>query len=139
MFIFFTSFVLQPTTAKGNSKILIHNIFFNSFEFTTLSGNITDSISDTFIKFGILKDFVNPKPYPKSNVYTKNFDNFHSNKSKQALHKINWINEILKNGNDINEIFYMFYKTLSEMVHHAMYHFMRHQKRKSFTVEIIDK
>ena len=104
-----------------------------------MSGNITDSISDTFIKFGILKDFVNPKPYPKSNIYTKSFDNFHSNKSKQALHKINWINEILKNGNDINEIFYMFYKTLSEMVHHVMYHFMRHQKRKSFTVEIIDK
>ena len=70
---FFTSLVLQPTMANGKSKTLIHNIFFNSFEFTTLSGNITDSISDTFIKFSILKDFVNPKPPPNSNVYTKNF------------------------------------------------------------------
>ena len=29
---------------------------------------------------------------------------------------IDWINEILKNGNDINEIFDIFYKTLSEIV-----------------------
>ena len=27
----------------------------------------------------------------------------------KTLHKINWINEILKNGNDINGIFYIFY------------------------------
>ena len=32
------------------------------------------------------------------------------------MRKIDWINEILKNGNDINEIFDIFYKTLSEIV-----------------------
>ena len=32
------------------------------------------------------------------------------------MRKIDRINEILKNGNDINEIFYILYKTLSEIV-----------------------
>ena len=32
------------------------------------------------------------------------------------MRKIDWVNEILKNGNDINEIFDTFYKTLSEIV-----------------------
>ena len=34
------------------------------------------------------------------------------------MRKIDWINEILKNGNDINEIFDIFYKTFSEIVDH---------------------
>ena len=32
------------------------------------------------------------------------------------MRKIDWVNEILKNGDDINEIFDIFYKILSEIV-----------------------
>ena len=34
---------------------------------------------------------------------------------KKDLRKIDWINEILKNGNDVNEILDILYKTLSEI------------------------
>ena len=88
--------------------------FFNSFEFTTLSGNITDSISDLLIQFVILENFVTSKPPPKTNMYKRNFDNFYSHKLKDYLRKIDWVNEILKNGNDTNEILDTFNKTLSE-------------------------
>ena len=109
---------LYATCSK--SKTIIENIFFNSFEFTTLSGNITHSISDHLIQFVILGDFITPKPLPKTNLYKRNFDKFDNNKLKEDFGKIDWINEILKNGNDINEIFDIFYKTLSEIVdHHA--------------------
>ena len=67
------------------------------------------------IKFVILEDFITPKPLPKTNPCKRNFDKFDNNKLKEDLHKIDWINEILKN-NDINEIFDIFYKTLSEIV-----------------------
>ena len=113
---FFTPIVFQPTKVTDKSKTLIDNIFFNSFEFTTLSGNITHSISDHLIQFVILEDFITPKPLPKTNLYKRNFDKVDNNKLKEDLHKIDWINEILKNGNDINEIFDIFYKTLSEIV-----------------------
>ena len=103
-----------------NQKLNTDNIFFNIFEFTTLSGNVTHSISDHLIQFVILEDFITPKPLPKTNLYKRNFDKFDNNKLKEDLRKIDWINEILKNGNDINEIFDIFYKTLSEIVdHHA--------------------
>ena len=74
-------------------------------------------ISDHLIQFVILEDFMTPKPLPKTNMYKRNFDKFDNNKLK-GLHKIDWINEILKNSNDINEIFDIFYKTLSEIVDH---------------------
>ena len=49
-------------------------------------------------------------------MYKRNFGNFYSHKLKDYLRKIDWVNEILKNGNDTNEIFDTFYKTLSEIV-----------------------
>ena len=75
-----------------------------------MSGNVTHSISDHLIQFVILEDFMTPKPLPKTDMYKRNFDKFDNNKLK-GLHKIDWINEILKNSNDINEIFDIFYKT----------------------------
>ena len=110
---FFMPLVLQPTRVTDKSKTLIDN-FFDSFEFTTLPGNITHSISDYLIQFVILEDFITPEPTPKTNIYKRNSDNFDSNKLKEDLHKIDWVNEILKNGNDITEIFDTFYKTLRE-------------------------
>ena len=99
-----------------NQRTLIYKNFFNSFEFTTLSGTITHSISDHLIQFVILEDFITPKPLPETNLYKINFDKFDNNELKEDLRKIDWINQILKNGNDINEISDIFYKTLSEIV-----------------------
>ena len=99
---FFTPLVLQPTRVTGKLKTLIDNFFFNSFEFTTLSGNIMHSISDHLIQFVILEDLITPKPFPKTylyeNLYKRNFDRFDNNKLKKDLCKIVWINKILKNG-----------------------------------------
>ena len=109
---FFTPLVLQPTMVTDKSKILIDKFFFNSFEFTTLSGNITLSISDPLIQFVILENFITPNPFPKTDLYKRNFDKFDNNILKEDLRKIDWINKILKNGNDINEIFNTFTKLL---------------------------
>ena len=128
---FLTQLVLQSTRVTDKSKTLIDNIFFNSFEFTALSGNITHSISDHLIQFVILEDFITPKPLPKNNLYQKNFDKFDNNKLKEDLRKIDWINEILKNGNDINEIFDIFYKALSEIVDRHAPLTKSHQKRRT--------
>ena len=81
--------VLQPARVTDKSKTQIDNIFFNGFEFTTLSGNITHSVSDHLIQFVILEDFITPKPPPKTNIYKRNFDNSNSNELKEDLCKIN--------------------------------------------------
>ena len=84
----------SSATYKGYWQIKISNQKYFFFKSTTLSGNITHSIFDHLIKFVILEDFITPKPPPESNVYNRNF--FKSNKLKEDLHNIDWINEILK-------------------------------------------
>ena len=78
---------------------------------STLSGNITHSISD---------------------LYKRNFEKFDNNKLKEHLLKIDWINEILKNGDGINKIFATFYKSLNEIVD-------RHAPLTKATKKALDK
>ena len=102
------------------SKTLIDNIFFNSFEFTTISGNITHSISDHLIQFVILEDFIKLSSPCKSNTYKRNFRNFDRNKLKEDFYKVDLDKVILENDNNINDAFNGFYKTLTEILdHHA--------------------
>ena len=81
-----------------------------------MSCKITLSIYEHLIQFVFLEDFIAPKPPPRANLHKRNFDNFGSNKLKEDLRKIESFNEVLKNGNDINEIFNIFYETPSEIV-----------------------
>ena len=83
-----------------------------------MSGKIAHSIPGQLIQFVILEDFITPKPLSKTNVYKRSFDKFDNNNLKEDLNKIYWINEMLKNGNDINEIFGIVYKTPNEIVYH---------------------
>ena len=43
---FLAPYILQPTRLAKNSKTLIDNIFLNSIEFNTFSGNLTSQILD---------------------------------------------------------------------------------------------
>ena len=80
MLIFFSRLVLQPTRVKEKLKTLIDNIFFNSFEFNTVTGYITHSISDHLTQFVILEDFKKPPSPCKSKTYERNFKNLDRNK-----------------------------------------------------------
>ena len=120
MLIFFSLLILQTTRVTEKSKTLVDNIFFNSFEFTTISGSITHSISDHLIQFVILEDFVKPSSPCKPNTYKRNFKNFDRNKLKKDFYKIDWDKVVHENDNNINGTFNSFYKTLTEILdHHA--------------------
>ena len=56
---FFTPFVLQPTRLQ--SKTLIDNIFFNSLEYLTNSGNLLIELSDHLIQFLLIEGYVKKK------------------------------------------------------------------------------
>ena len=112
--------ILQLIRVTEKSKTLIDNIFFNSLEFTTISGNISHSISDHLIQFVILEDFKEPSSPCKSNTYKQNFRNFKRNKLKENFCKISWDKVIHKNDNNINGAFInSFYKTLTEILDHC--------------------
>ena len=53
---FLTPFILQPTRLK--SKTLIDNIFLNTIEYPSYSGNLTIQLSDHLFQFVILEGFL---------------------------------------------------------------------------------
>ena len=54
---FFVPYIQQPTRVVGSSATLIDNIFVNSVEFVTVSGNLLCQLADHLLQFLVLKDF----------------------------------------------------------------------------------
>ena len=63
---FFAPCILQPT--RPISKTLIDNIFINSVEYPSHSGNLTIQISDHLLQFVILEGFFKELVPPKINI-----------------------------------------------------------------------
>ena len=113
---FFLPFILQPTRVTEHSKTLIDNIFFNSLEYNSCSGNITVQISDHLFQFLILKDFKKADPNVKCNLYKHDYSFFNKDELQCDLLQINWQNFITTRNRSFNENFYEFFKTLESII-----------------------
>ena len=71
---FFTPYILQPTRLA--SKTLIDNIFFNSLEYHSFSGNLLYELSDHLTQFLLLECFVKERCLPKTVMQKKDFEKF---------------------------------------------------------------
>ena len=85
---FFTPYVLQPT--RLHSKTLIDNIFFNSLEFTSNSGNLLIEISDHLIQFLILEGFAKEINLPEINLVKRDLRNFNEREFEEIVLNMNW-------------------------------------------------
>ena len=90
--------ILQPTRLK--SMTLIDNIFLNSIEYPSFSGNLTVQLADHLFQFVILEGFYKDLTPKKSNVYERNFRNFSEQEFNDEMKNSNW-NLILKT--DLND------------------------------------
>ena len=89
---FMTPFVLQPSRLK--SKTLIDNIFLNSLEYSSFSGNLLYELSDHLTQFLVLEGFVKERCIPEINMFKRNYKNFHEAEFEEIVIKgIDW-NEI---------------------------------------------
>ena len=84
---FFTPYVLQPT--RLTSKSLIDNIFFNSLEYQSYSGNTLIQIADHLIQFLIL-GFIQERSIPKINLFKRDFSDFNDDEFRKEVNQINW-------------------------------------------------
>ena len=85
---FFTPFILQPTRLQ--SKTLIDNIFFNSLEYQSNSGNLLIEISDHLIQFLILEGFTKEKNLPEFNFMKRDLRNFNNREFEETLSNFDW-------------------------------------------------
>ena len=97
---FFTPFILQPT--RLHSKTLIDNIFFNSSEYQSVSGNLIIEISDHLIQFLILEGFIKESSLPETNLFKRDIRNFNEREFEETVLKMNWQNICNLQSNDPN-------------------------------------
>ena len=109
---YYTPYILQPT--RLGSKTLIDNIFFNSLEYHSNSGNLLYELSDHLIQFLILEGFVKDKGIPDMNIYKRDMSNFNEREFEElVIQGENW--DILCDieRNDSNHSFEMFFNNLN--------------------------
>ena len=86
---FFTLFVLQPTRLR--SKTLIDNIFFNSLDYSSFSGNLLYELSDHLTQFLILQGFAKERSLPEVKMYKRNYKNFSEAEFEETvINGIDW-------------------------------------------------
>ena len=79
---------MQPTRLQ--SKSLIDNIFFNSLEYQSNSGNLLIENSDHVIQFFILEGFIKERTLPKMNLFKRDLSHFNEREFNEALAHTNW-------------------------------------------------
>ena len=85
----FSPFILQPT--RLIAKTLIDNIYFNSLNYDSSSGNLLVEISDHLIQYLILENFVKKSKVPKSTIYKRDFKNFNEREfNDEVIYGVNW-------------------------------------------------
>ena len=94
----FAPFILQPTRITEKSKTLIDNIFMNSLEYDTFSGNLTTLISDHLPQFLILKNFHRKYTNKSQVVYKRSYKFYNEDEFKKDLLNVNW-DETFNNTN----------------------------------------
>ena len=95
--------ITVPTRLTVRSKTLIDNIFTNSVEENTISGNLECCISDHLAQFLI---FPSQRVLEQNNhrKYKRNFINVDSKKVKDELQSIDWTTALANNNNnDVNQ------------------------------------
>ena len=97
---FCAPFILQPT--RPSSGTLIDNIFINSIDFKSHSGNLTILLSDHFMQFVVLEGFFKNNPHIKNNIRERDFKNFNEREFKETLSGIGWESVLQLDANDPN-------------------------------------
>ena len=86
---FYTPFILQPTRLR--SKTLIDNIFFNSLDYHSYSGNLLFELSDHLTQFLILEGYVKERSLVDLKITKRDFENFNEREFEETvIDGVNW-------------------------------------------------
>lgn len=105
--------ILQPTRITDHSATLIDNVFLNSIEHYTVSGNIIYDITDHLPNFLIISKI--SRVLTKLDRYRRDYSKLNEQDLVNETQSVNW-DEILPSSNDANEIFDSFYSQISTII-----------------------
>ena len=115
-------FSLTSLNQQDWQKILIDNIFLNSFKFETFSGNLTSLISDHLPQILILLKGFHRKSTVKNNSdYERNYRFFNGNEFKNVLKSIPLENILSKVNLSASSAIQQVFSNLYEKMHTHAY------------------
>lgn len=112
---FFEPHIIQPTRITEHTATLIDNIFFNSLDHETISGNLLYDLTDHLPNFLIINKFINVKS--KEKVFHRDFSKLNEESLLNDFRSIDW-NDTFSECNNINEIFDSFYTETMRIINH---------------------
>ena len=98
---FFQPHIFQPTRITDHSATLIDNIFFNSIEHFTVSGNIVYDLTDHLANFLIFDKFSSLPSNIK--LYKRDFSNFNQQALLDDMQSVDWhvVFDSIENSSDL--------------------------------------
>ena len=109
---FYTPYILQPTRLR--SKTLIDNIFFNSLDYHSYSGNLLFELSDHLTQFLILEGYVKERSLANVKMFKKDFENFSEREFEESvINGVNWEEICMLRIRNASASFKSFHDTLN--------------------------
>ena len=108
---FFQPYILQPTRITDHSASLIDNIFFNSIEPLTISGNIVHDLTDHIPNFIIFNKF-STLPFK---IFKSDYLEFDQQALVSEIPLIDWESVFISSVSPCN-IFKSFYSKISSII-----------------------
>ena len=97
---FCAPYILQPT--RPASSILIDNIFLNTVDYSSYSGNLTIQLSNHLFQFVIFEGFFKEMVPKKLNLKERNFKHFNEREFVETINSIPWDEILQLESNDPN-------------------------------------
>ena len=110
---YFIPHILHPSRVTHHSQTLIDNIFSNTLDYQTTSGNFEHQISDHLVQFLLLHNFFH-SDRSKFNIIERDFRFFNPDEFKNDLSNVNW--DAILSYNETDACFNSFYNTLNYLL-----------------------
>lgn len=110
---FFQPHILHPTRITSHSATLIDNIFFNSLDHNTVSGNILSDVSDHLPNFLLINQIDTVKK--DQTIYKRDYSSLNEKEFLGKFEQLDW-GEVFQGINDVNQAFGTFYSTATNII-----------------------
>ena len=86
---FFLPYISAPSRITSHSKTLTDNIFSNTIEDGSISGNLVTAISDHYGQFLLMKNLSNKKHIANTEIYHQDFQKINEKRLENGLQNTN--------------------------------------------------
>ena len=110
---FLLPYINTPSKVTPHSKTLIDNIFSNTIEDSSISGNLVTTISDHYSQFLLMKNLNNKKNITKTEVYHQDFQNINEKRLENDLQNTSWDDVLEVHSEGVDKSFETFLAPLT--------------------------